>query len=456
MRFEITEPSTGRVVEVVPGHTAGERERRVALAERAQVGWASTPIGERAGSLSLLADLLEERADDMAHRMAREMGKPIAQGVSEARKCAWALRFYAEHGPGWCADEPIDVDGASVHVRHDPLGVILAVMPWNFPYWQLFRFLAPALVAGNGALIKHAASTPGIALHVESLCLEAGLPRGLVQAMLIDHRATAELIDDARVAAVTLTGSSRAGATVARAAGGALKKTVLELGGSDPFVVLDDADVAEAARVGAESRLLNAGQSCIAAKRFIVHRGIAEAFLRALRHELASYQPGDPYDPETRLGPMARGDLRDALHQQVLQSCKLGAEVRLGGEPPDAAGFAYPPTLLTSCAPGMPAWDEELFGPVAAVREVADDGEALEEANRTVYGLGASVWTQDRERAGRFIEGLRSGSVFVNGMTRSDPRVPFGGVGRSGYGRELGIDGLREWVNRKTVWIEEG
>jgi succinate-semialdehyde dehydrogenase / glutarate-semialdehyde dehydrogenase len=453
MRFEVIEPSTGRVVEVVPAHGADAVERKLASAAAAQRGWAARPAAERALALGRLAELVEERADVMALRMAREVGKPVAQGVSEARKCAVTLRYYAENA-AWLDDEPAPVPEAEAWVRSEPMGVILAIMPWNFPYWQVFRFAAPALLAGNGFVLKHAPSCPGVGRDIEALFVEAGLPDGLAPSVVVDNDATSRIIADPRIAAVTLTGSTRAGRAVAQAAGKALKKCVLELGGSDPFVVLPDADVDAAARAGAQARLLNAGQSCIAAKRFIVHEAVAGRFIEALRARLAEVVPADPYDPETALGPLARRDLRRGLHEQVERSVVAGAELVLGGEIPQGPGFFYPPTLLTGCAAGMPAWDQELFGPVAALTVVRDDEGAMIEANRGPYGLGASVWTRDRDRAARFASDLACGAVFVNGMTRSDPRVPFGGLGDSGYGRELGRDGLREWLNRKTVWID--
>ncbi|TVQ93438.1 MAG: NAD-dependent succinate-semialdehyde dehydrogenase [Deltaproteobacteria bacterium] len=454
MRIEIVEPATGEVREVLSGHRSAEVERRLSRCVQAQRAWARESLETRAALSRRVAALLEEMADDLAVRMATQMGKPVSEGVAEARKCAWVLRYYADHAPAWCADEPVDLDPQRAWVRSDPLGVILAIMPWNFPYWQVFRFAAPALMAGNGVVLKHALATMGIGLHIERLFAQAGYPDGLITAVLIDERETGRLIGEPRIAAVTLTGSERAGRSVAERAGQALKKCVLELGGSDPFVVLADADVKEAARQGARSRLLNAGQSCIAAKRFLVHEPIAEAFIEALQAELASVEPGDPIDPACAMGPLARKDLRDHLHDQVRRSVQAGARLVAGGRVPDRKGWYYPPTLLTGCHPGVPAFDEELFGPVAAVQRFADEAQAFDLAAATPYGLGASVWTRDLDRARPFIEGLPVGSVFVNGMTRSDPRLPFGGVKLSGYGRELGLDGLREWVNRKTIWVD--
>jgi succinate-semialdehyde dehydrogenase / glutarate-semialdehyde dehydrogenase len=456
MRFEVIDPSTGRTVRVVPGHDPGQVEARLDAAARAAEAWRDTDPADRAEALRGLAAQLEERSDELALTMAEEMGKPVAQGVAEARKCAWVCRHYATHGPGWLLDEPAESDGQAAWIRHDPLGVVLAIMPWNYPAWQLLRFAAPGLMAGNAFLLKHAPNTPGVALALEGLFDELDVPEGLARVLLVDVETTGEVLDDDRVAAVTLTGSTGAGRSVAARAGRALKPSVLELGGSDPFIVLPDADVDEAARVAAKARLLNSGQSCIAAKRFIVVEAVADRFVQAFGHHLRAARVGDPRDPETEVGPQARRDLRGALHRQVRDSVDAGAVCQFGGEIPDGDGFFYPVTLLTGAAPGMPCWDEEIFGPVAAVRTVSDADAALEAANDTRYGLGASVWTSDRRTAERFIAGIRAGSVFVNGLVKSDPRLPFGGIRESGYGRELGRDGVMSFVNRKTVWLGPG
>jgi succinate-semialdehyde dehydrogenase / glutarate-semialdehyde dehydrogenase len=338
-------------------------------------------------------------------------------------------------------------------VRFDPLGAVLAVMPWNFPFWQVFRFAAPALMAGNGAVLKHASNVPRCALAIEEVFREAGFPAGLFATVLVSSAKVVKLIADPRIVAVTLTGSEQAGSIVAAQAGRELKKTVLELGGSDPFIVLGDADLARAARVAADARLINSGQSCIAAKRFIVVEPIADQFLERFKVELGSRRMGDPLARETQVGPQARADLRDSLHQQVTESIKRGAQRLLGGEIPAGPGAFYPPTLLTAVDKGMPAFDEETFGPVAAVIRAKDQADAVRLANDSPFGLGASLWTQDRVRAENVAAELEAGTVFVNGQVKSDPRLPFGGIKRSGYGRELAEYGIREFVNIKSVWI---
>src|SRR6266513_3613271 len=351
------------------------------------------------------------------------------------------------------ADEPLETDASKAFVRFDPIGPVLAIMPWNFPFWQVFRFAAPALMAGNAGLLKHAPNVTRCALEIEAIFREAGFPEGLFRSLILSNEAAAQVIADPRVRAVTLTGSDRAGSQVAERAGRHLKKTVLELGGSDPFIVLEDADLARAANVAAEARLQNSGQSCIAAKRFIVADRVAGQFTERLTAEMASRRVGDPLDTATAVGPQARLDLRANLHRQVEESVRLGAQLVLGGRLPDQPGAFYPPTILTAVQPGTPAFDEETFGPVAAVVVGRDDADAVRIADASVYGLGASVWTADSARGERIARELETGSVFVNGMVKSDPRLPFGGVKRAGYGRELSEYGLREFVNVKTVWV---
>jgi succinate-semialdehyde dehydrogenase/glutarate-semialdehyde dehydrogenase len=446
-------PASGEVLETFPATGAHDIERSVAAAHAAFLEWRDVPFATRAESMRKAAALLRGRKDDYARTMALEMGKPVAQGDAEVDKCAWTCEFYAEHAEAMLAPQARASDASKSYVRFDPLGPVLAIMPWNFPFWQVFRFAAPALMAGNAAILKHASNVPRCALQIEEVFRAAGFPRGLFATVLVGSDAVAALIADPRIAAVTLTGSDRAGSQVAAQAGRELKKTVLELGGSDPFIVLADADLAAAARTAADARLVNSGQSCIAAKRFIVVEAVADRFVAAFADELRARRMGDPLDRATQVGPQARVDLRDALHRQVEESIQRGARRVLGGEIPPGPGAFYPPTLLTAVGRGMPAFYEETFGPVAAVIRAKDDADAVRHANDSVFGLGASLWTQDRAKAERLAARLEAGAVFINGLVKSDPRLPFGGVKRSGYGRELSEYGIREFVNIKSVWI---
>ncbi|PYP56146.1 MAG: succinate-semialdehyde dehydrogenase [Gemmatimonadetes bacterium] len=453
MSFQSLNPVTGAVLETFEETSPGELDRLIARADAASRDWRRVPVAGRAERLRAAGRILRERKDAYARTMALEMGKPLAQGVAEAEKCAWACDYYAEHVAAMLADEPRRTDAARSYVRFDAIGPVLAIMPWNFPFWQVFRFAAPALAAGNAGILKHAPNVSRCALEIEQLLREAGFPEGLFRAVFLSNEATAGVIADPRVGAVTLTGSDRAGSQVAERAGRHLKKTVLELGGSDPFIVLDDADLTAAAKTAADARLQNSGQSCIAAKRFIVADRVAGQFTERLISEMGSRRVGDPLDPATAIGPQARLDLRANLHRQVQESVQRGAQLVLGGRMPDGPGAFYPPTVLTAVQPGTPAFDEETFGPVAAVVVARDEGDAVRIANASMYGLGASVWTADRARGERIARDLEAGSVFVNGLVKSDPRLPFGGVKRSGYGRELSEYGLREFVNIKTVWV---
>ncbi|OLB93743.1 MAG: succinate-semialdehyde dehydrogenase [Candidatus Rokubacteria bacterium 13_1_40CM_68_15] len=453
MSIQSVNPATGDVIETYKETSPQEIERVLATTQAAFAEWRRTPFATRARHMRNAAEMLKKRRADYARLMTLEMGKPIVQAEAEVDKCAWACEFFAEHAEALLAEQPRETDASRSYVRFDPLGTVLAVMPWNFPFWQVFRFAAPALMAGNAGVLKHASNVPGCALAIESVFRDAGFPRGLFATVLIGSSAVTGLIADRRIVAATLTGSDRAGSTVAEHAGRALKKTVLELGGSDPFIVLADADLATTAKMAAEARLVNSGQSCIAAKRFIVVEAVADQFIPRFVEELRARRVGDPLARDTQVGPQARVDLRDALHRQVEDSIRRGARRLLGGEIPSGKGAFYPPTLLTDVSEGMPAFDEETFGPVAAVIRAKDEADAIRLANNSQFGLGASVWTQDRARAERMAAQIESGVVFVNGIVKSDPRLPFGGIKRSGYGRELSEYGIREFVNIKTVWI---
>jgi succinate-semialdehyde dehydrogenase / glutarate-semialdehyde dehydrogenase len=411
------------------------------------------PLAARAQKMREVARALRAHAATYARTMTLEMGKPIVQAEAEVEKCALTCDYYADHAGSFLAEQERQTDASRSYVRFDPLGPVLAVMPWNFPFWQVFRFAAPALMAGNAAVLKHASNVPRCALAIEEVFRGAGFPPGLFSTVLVGASSVASLIADPRVVAVTLTGSESAGRAVAEAAGRSLKKTVLELGGSDPFIVLADADLAAAARAAADARLINSGQSCIAAKRFIVVDRVADHFLQLFFDEMRSRRMGDPLERETQVGPQARVELRDALHRQVEESRMRGATVVLGGEIPAGKGAFYPPTLLAAVEKGMPAFDEETFGPVAAVIRAKDESDAIGLANDSPFGLGASLWTRDHERAERLAAQIDAGTIFVNGVVKSDPRLPFGGIKRSGYGRELSEYGIREFVNVKSVWI---
>jgi succinate-semialdehyde dehydrogenase/glutarate-semialdehyde dehydrogenase len=453
MSLSSINPATDEILETFPETSERERGEMLARSHAAFLEWRTVPVAARAERMREAAKILRTRRASYARTMTLEMGKPIVQSEAEVDKCAWTCEYYAEHAAGMLAIDPRETDASRSYVRFDPLGPVLAVMPWNFPFWQVFRFAAPALMAGNAGVLKHASNVPRTALSIEDVFRDAGFPHGLFRTVLVPGSAVNALIADPRIVAVTLTGSDRAGSTVASEAGRLIKKTVLELGGSDPFIVLEDADLPAAARNAADARLINSGQSCIAAKRFIVVEAVAEQFLERFKAELASRRVGDPLDRETQVGPQARRDLRDALHRQVQESIKRGARLLLGGEVPAGKGAFYPPTLLVAVSKGMPAFDEETFGPVAAVISAKDETDAVRLANDSTFGLGASLWTRDRARAERMASEIEAGAVFVNGQVKSDPRLPFGGIKRSGYGRELSEFGLREFVNIKTVWM---
>ena len=453
--FRTLNPATGELLETFASASGAEVEHALARAERAAADWRRRSFEERGVPLRAAARLLEQGASELGRTMAIEMGKPIAQGEGEAKKCAATCTFFAEHAATLLAPEDRPSDAKKSFVRFDPLGVIFAIMPWNFPLWQVFRAAAPALMAGNAMVLKHAANVPRCAIAIARIFAEAGLPEGLFSSLFIDHETAMRLVEDRRVAGVTLTGSDRAGRGVGERAGRALKKCVLELGGSDPFVVLDDADVERAAKVAAEARLLNSGQSRIAAKRFNATAKVYDAFLDRFAAEMKARTIGDPLASDVQVGPLAREDLRAALHRQVEASRAAGARAVLGGEIPSGPGWFYPPTVLTGVEPAMPAFDEETFGPVAAVIRAPDEEAAIDLANQSRYGLGASIWTRDLARAEKIAARIDAGAVFVNGLVKSDARLPFGGIKESGYGRELGREGVREFVDVKTVWMAE-
>ncbi|QKT04975.1 NAD-dependent succinate-semialdehyde dehydrogenase [Ectothiorhodospiraceae bacterium 2226] len=447
-------PANGEILAEFALWTDDRLERALSQAQRAGGLWAARPIEERTEVVRAAAEVLRAQRDELARLISLEMGKPIREARGEIDKCAMACEYFAEDGPAFVRDEPMVSDARRSVVAYQPLGCVLAVMPWNFPFWQVFRFAAPALVAGNTGLLKHASNVPQCAQAIERVWQEAGAPEGVFTTLWIEAGRVGRVISDGRVQAVTLTGSEAAGRRVAAQAGEALKKTVLELGGSDAFVVLEDSDLEATVAAAVASRYQNAGQSCIAAKRFIVVEPIGEAFVAAFRDAVAALRVGDPLDDDTALGPLARWDLRDDLHAQVEASVGAGARCMLGGQRLEGPGAYYAPTVLDGVGPSMPAYEEELFGPVASVIRVADEEEALRVANDTRFGLGASVWTGDPARGERLARRLQCGGAFVNGIVKSDPRLPFGGVKASGYGRELSAHGMREFVNIKTLWIK--
>ena len=448
------DPATGNIVAEYDEHDEDAVDRAVSAAAARFRTWRDRPFAERAAPLQAAADRLESEAVRWAELMATEMGKPLAQGRSEVEKCAWVCRYYAEHGADFLAPEPVETDAARSFVAFRPLGPILAVMPWNFPFWQVFRAAAPALMAGNTMLLKHASNVPGCARAIEAIFRDAGLPEGAFTTLLIDSGRVERLIADPAMRGVTLTGSTPAGRAVGSAAGEHLKKTVLELGGSDPYVILADADLERTVETCVTSRLLNSGQSCIAAKRFIVVDEMREAFEKAFIERMRDVTAGAPLEGDFDIGPLARTDLRDDLHDQVERSVAAGARLALGGERPDGPGAFYPPTVLTDVGPGNPARVEELFGPVAAIIPAPDEDAALEVANETSFGLGAAVFTRDIDRGVQIAaERLEAGACFVNAFVRSDPRLPFGGIKDSGIGRELSRFGIREFVNVKSVCV---
>lgn len=451
--FSSINPATGEKIAEFPLHTSEQVDAALTAAVEAQKSWRHKPIAERAQLLTAMAGVLRADAERFARTITLEMGKPIGEARGEVEKSAVTLEHYAQNAEKYLDFEPIESNALESGVRFDPLGVVLAIMPWNYPFWQFFRFAAPAFAAGNGAILKHAANVPQCARLVGEVFRQAGGPDGLFTSLLIGSKDVAGLIADDRIAAVTLTGSTEVGSIVAAQAGAALKKQVLELGGSDAFIVLADADLETAATVAVKSRFTANGQSCVNAKRFLVEESIADEFVDLFVKKAGELVLGDPLDESTTIGPLARENLRDTLHDQVERTIAAGATVRLGGQPVEGPGFFYPPTILDNVGPDGVAFNEETFGPVASITRVSGPDEAVELANRSEFGLGASIWTSDLAKARMLIPSIEAGAVFVNGQVASDARLPFGGIKKSGYGRELSGYGIREFVNIKTVWI---
>ena len=456
MAIATINPATGETLRTFEPAAEIEIDERLTLAVKAFRQHRRTSMDERAAIMMRAAGILDAGKLEFGHLMTLEMGKPIGAAVAEAEKCAAACRYYAEHAASFLADEKVSVANGSAFIAFQPLGVVLAVMPWNFPFWQVFRFAAPALMAGNVGILKHSSNVPQCALAIEDIFKRAGFPLGAFQTFLVGSSTVGRIIADPRIAAVTLTGSEGAGREVASTAGRNLKKTVLELGGSDPFIVMPSADIAEAAKTAVTARMINNGQSCIAAKRFIVHEAVYDDFLRRFVEGVSSIKIGDPMDPETQLGPLATGQIRDDIEKQVNATVAAGARVVTGGKRLDRPGFYFAPTILADIPPSTPAESEELFGPVASVWKVSSIDGAIARANGTTFGLGSSAWTTDPREREQFVRELEAGLVFINGMVASEPALPFGGVKHSGYGRELGSFGIREFVNIKSVKLADG
>lgn len=454
MAIATINPATGETLRTFEALTDSEIERKIQLAADTFHKHRSTSFSERAEKMMRAAEILESDKTEFGRIMTTEMGKPIKAAIAEAEKCAWVCRYYAENAESFLADEIIETNAARSYVRYQPIGPVLAVMPWNFPFWQVFRFAAPALMAGNVGLLKHSSNVPECALAIEDIFRRAGFPEGAFQTLLIGSDKVGRVLDDTRVMAATLTGSEPAGRKVASEAGKQIKKTVLELGGSDPFIVMPSANLDEAASTAVKARTINNGQSCIAAKRFIVHKDIADEFEHRFVREMEALKIGDPMDESTDIGPLATEDILRDLDEQVRKSVDAGARLLTGGKRLERAGYYYAPTVLTDIHKDSPAYSEELFGPVASLFRARDIDEAIRIANDSMFGLGSSAWTNTEAEREQFIDEIEAGSVFINGMVASDPRLPFGGVKNSGYGRELSVHGIREFVNIKTVWIK--
>jgi succinate-semialdehyde dehydrogenase/glutarate-semialdehyde dehydrogenase len=457
MSIQSINPVNGKVIKSYTEETEEKINRKINLTQKAWLKWRETGFTERSILLKKLAEKLNNKKEELASLMALEMGKPLKDGISEIEKCATVCEFYAERAEGFLKDEIIKTDASKSYVSFQPIGVVLAIMPWNFPFWQVFRFLAPNLMVGNCSLLKHASNVPGCALAIEKLMQDAGFPENVFQTLVIGSKSVNQVIANPIVKAVTLTGSTQAGIMVAQQAGKLLKKTVLELGGSDPYIVLEDADLELAAQTCVNSRLINNGQSCVSAKRFILVKQIEKEFIKLFREKMLQKTVGDPYKAGNDLGPMARVDLRDELHMQVLSNIKAGAKCILGGKIPQFEGSHafYEPTILTGVKKGMPAYSEEMFGPVASMISARDTEHAISIANDTSFGLGAAIFTKNSAVGEELARTqLQAGSCFVNSLVKSDPRLPFGGINQSGYGRELGLYGIHEFVNIKTVYIK--
>ncbi len=451
--MQAVNPATNEVLKTYAEHDLAQVKQIINLVQEEFHAWRQVSMVQRSALMKNAAKVLRSKKEEFARLITLEMGKIIREARAEVEKCAWVCDFYAENAEKFLQPEVIETDAAQSYVSFDPLGIVLAVMPWNFPFWQVFRFAAPALMAGNAGLLKHASNVPGCALAIEQIFREAGFPEHLFRTLLIKPALIPQVIEDKHIQAATLTGSEPAGAAVAALAGRQIKKTVLELGGSDPFIVLADANLEKAVKTAVQARMINAGQSCIAAKRFIVVEALLSQFEQQMTEQMRALKIGNPLEETTDVGPLARKDLVDELHQQVKRSVEQGAKLLLGGQPQAGIGNYYQPTVLTNVQKGMAVYEEETFGPVAAIIPVKDEDEALAVANDSQFGLGASLWTENLEKAKTLAKEIQAGSVFINGMVKSDPRLPFGGVKKSGYGRELSHYGIKEFVNIKTIWI---
>jgi len=454
MAIATINPATGEVVKTFDALTDAEVDEKIARAEKAFTGYRKVSFAERARMMMKAADILEQDKEKFARMMTLEMGKTLRSAVEEAVKCAWGCRYYAENAERFLADEVVETNARRSFVRYQPLGIVLAVMPWNFPFWQVFRFVAPALMAGNVGLLKHASNVPQSALAIEEVVRRAGFPEGVFQTLLIGSKQVDRVLNDSRVMAATLTGSEDAGIQVGMGAAKRIKKVVLELGGSDPFIVMPSADLDAAVETGVKARVVNNGQSCIAAKRFIVDASIADEFERRFVRRMEVLKLGDPFEASTEVGPLATADGLTTLDADVQKTVSAGAKILTGGKPLNRPGNFYAPTVLSDIPENSPAYREELFGPVASIFRAKDLDDAIRIANDSRFGLGASAWTNDPRERERFINELEAGMVFINRMVASDPRLPFGGVKQSGHGRELGPYGIREFTNIKTVWVE--